>query len=335
MGAPGFSSADKYKDCTRQDFNHYFRGTYMVYRLRPGSDKYRLFQVEGIGNDSHAIEGSYLSLGEEWKDKAVPFERWWEHLFCVSSFAPRRFNLQKGCASWYPELATNRRKSLFGETATIEVLGDVSGPERIEQHFLQKAFPELYTPSHKIMFPTADEFLRSSRVAAHVQGGFTLVNQGDMLYGRKKIGAVKDSMLYVYPQFNFFSKLLVEDSGAKASSIVVKELEDKITTPKKGPKHPWGPLHPNALGHNSAGWRVGVYFYQYATSYIDTIAMIMPRWGTGYIIRDSHGHYRLRHGEASSAEDLPPGVLIIDTWALGGDMSETQVSSAIGSYTGD
>jgi len=305
----------------------------MVYRLRPGSDKFRLYQVEGT-NDHNTIGGQYLSLGEEWKEKSVPFAAWWEYLFCISSFKPRLFNLHDGCASWYPELATNRRKSLYAETANIEVRGNLTTNERIEQHFLQKAFPEIYTPSYKLTLPDGDAFLRSKRAAAHVQGGFVFVQEnpfieGDVLYGRRKIGTIDLARkIHLYNRNDFFGKLLVGEARVSPQNITVDPPE-----PAKAERHEFGPLHPAAPpGATQASWRLGVYSKQTGRAFESVGQMVMPSWGRGHILQGNIDHaFYLFLGDPINH----PNYTHVAAWNKGNELSASYINLVLTKYFGE
>lgn len=231
------ASGSLYKDCTTQDFDHYFRGTGMVLKLP--TDKKRLYVVEGIsGNGS--ITGSYLTREQVWKEKVISFRGWWDHLDVV---LPRalHFNVGNAAATWVPSLARNLKKSFPYLTNYVRLFGVPTPEEASEQFVSAVAFGDFYsTPK----LPDGEYALKSDRSATAVEGEFIMDMHTRKLHFKNTlvIGKIvrdkRNETVHLDHNRLIFKDLLINEAGLRSDRIIILDppkVEAKVLDPIPAP----------------------------------------------------------------------------------------------------
>lgn len=278
-------SAKPYSDVSVADFQHYFSGTAMAWRVSP--QKSRLFIISEVSS-SH-IQGNYLTRLKELRPKGFLFNDWWNHLEILLP-QPLFFNFDNGCGVWSPNIGKSTgglKKSFPFVTNQIKFYGTVKPEEKTLQHLCLAAFPWMYSSETTPL--TVREALMSGRAAVVSSEGFLIDQASKKFYYRRSIiGDIKDDKVILNYTARAFEPLL-KTHGLWESEIKVAPI------PEKKKPSPLGMHDPSSIWQNSP--------------------YPAPGWNTWYQVRcinpdnNEYGNYKVYLGVFSPA-------CLMDGWKI-------------------
>lgn len=228
-----------YKDVDRKDFNHYFAGTCMAWKL--GLTKRRLYLVSSVANND-MIQGTYLTREKQFKEKVLPFKDWWTALDCVV-LEMVQFNVPGGAVVWKQQLNKNLRKSVPWNTNGMKFYGNVKPEDKTMQAIAYAAFSPLYGIAHT--FRTLPQVLAEGTTEA-TREKFLVDRTGNLLlYGGRLVGTLDGENILLHSDKSAVRRI-VEQAGISRDRIT------NTAKPSLPPAHA-GPL-PQKLNHY---WKTG------------------------------------------------------------------------------
>lgn len=215
-----------YKDVNKQDFNHYFSGTVMAFKLT--DTKKRVFAVGS--SDGSVINGSYLTREKDLKERNIPFKNWWDSLDTVIH-RMLMFNTTTGSAIWNNKVNKNTKKSFPLNTNYVRFFGVTDHNDASMQNTLYNAFSELY--GNLLVYPSLSTAIKDTSRTTVTKEGF-LVDQKEkkITFYNTLVGEILPNNVFgLYKLGGSSIARLVKRCGLSSDEWVILDKDNYDKTP--------------------------------------------------------------------------------------------------------